>query len=358
MKFLLPASASIVVVALVIGLESRSSFLASEPRDPAPHAKAMAGIFAPGRVEGASRELELRSALLGRVANIAVKEGDWVAKGHLLLHTDQGQYLAAVHLAEAQVRAAEAEHARLISGSHEQERRHAAGNHEAKVAQLQQAQRTWERFSQLSAGGAVTQQDTEFRQSELRVLEAEAAAAEAHVRLLDAAPRPDELAVCRANIEAAQARLEMAHCRLADTELRAAIEGQVLRIEVHEGEIVGPASPLPAVTLADTSQLRVRAFVDEYDATRIASGMPATITVDGIADREFRGRVTELSSIMRRKQLRTNQPDERLDADAREVFIALDGETGLMVGLRVDVAIGPPQDLPAEAGEPSASSAP
>jgi multidrug resistance efflux pump len=261
------------------------------------------------------------------------------------LCTVQSEYLAAVHLAEAQVRAAEAQHAQLLTGSHEEERRHAAANLDAKLAQLQQAQRTWQRFSQLSAGGAVTQQDTDLRQSELRVLEAEAAAAEARVRQLNAAPRPDELDISQANIEAARARLEMAQCRLADTELRAALSGQVLRIDVHEGEVVAPDSPQPAVTMADTSQLRVRAFIDEYDAMGISPGAPATITVDGLSDREFRGQVTEVSPIMRRKQLRTYQPEERLDTDTREVLIALEGETDLIIGMRVEVMIGPQREI-------------
>ncbi len=342
MKLLLLASASILVAALVIGLELRSNHPATNPADRNANGKATTTIVAPGRVEGASREVELRPELMGRVAKVAAKVGDRVAKGDLLLHTDQSQYLAAVHLAEAQLRAAEAQHARLLNGSHQEERRNAAAIHEAKIAQLQQAQRTWQRFSQLSAGGAVTQQDTELRQSELRVLEAEAAAAEASVRLLNAPPRPDELDISQANIAAAQARLDMARCQLAATELRAPITGQVLRIGVHEGEIVGPASPQPAITVADTSRLRVRAFVDEYDAMHLSAGMPATVTVDGMSNSHFRGSVTELSPIMQRKQLRTNQPDERLDTDIREVFIALEPETKLVVGLRVEVLIGPP----------------
>jgi ABC exporter DevB family membrane fusion protein len=338
-------------MALIVGLESRSNHLASSPRDPATPAKAVSGIFAPGRVEGATREVELRPALMGRVAKIAVKEGNWVTKGDLLLSTVQSQYVAAVHLAEAQLRAAEAQHGRLLTGSHEEERRHAAANLEAKLAQLQQAQRTWQRFSQLSAGGAVTQQDTDLRQSELHVLEAEVAAAEARVRLLNAAPRPDELDIARANIEAARARLEMAQSRLADTELRAPLTGQVLRIDVHEGEIVGPDSPQPAVTMADTRQLRVRAFVDEYDAMAIRPGAAATISVDGLADREFRGRVAEISPTMRRKQLRTYQPEERLDTDTREVVIALEAGIDLVMGLRVDVLIELPHELPQQTGK-------
>ena len=347
MKYLIPAAAFISALILIIALESRSNHLASGPGDQATHASVVPTIFAPGRVEGATREIELRPALMGRVAKIAVKEGEWVTKGDLLLCTVQSQYAAAVHLAEAQLRAAEARHAQLISGSHEEDRRHAAANLEAKLAQLQQAQRTWQRFSQLSAGGAVTQQDTEFRQSELRVLEAEVSAAEARVRLVNAAPRSDELDISQANIEAARAQLEMAQSHLADTELRATQSGQVLRIDVHEGEVVAPDSPQPAVTMADTTQLRVRAFVDEYDALGIRPGATATITVDGRADRGFRGRVTEVSPIMRQKQVRTYQPEERLDTDTREIFVTLEDASSLIVGLRVNVLLeASPRDSP------------
>ena len=323
------AAAVVVIVTLVVGLESRSNPSVAYPPDRTLTGGPKACIFASGRVEGASSEVELRPELMGRVAKIFVKDGVRVRKGDPLLFTNQSQYLSSVHLAEAQLRAATAEYAKLVKGSHDEERRHATANLDAKVAQFQQAQRTSQRFSQLSAGGAVTQQDTELRQSALRVLEAEVAAAEARVRLLNAAPRPDELDICRANIEAAQARLEMARCQLETTELRATIDGQVLRIDVHEGEIVSPNSPQPAVTIADTSQLRVCAFVDEYDATRIQTGMPATITVDGITDRQFRGQITELSPMMRRKYLRSDKPDERLDTDTRRGFCHARGRNGI-----------------------------
>jgi hypothetical protein len=50
---------------------------------------------------------------------------------------------------------------------------------------------------------------------------------------------------------------------------------------------------------------------------------------------------------MRRKQLRTNDPNERIDTDTREVFITLEEtETGLVVGIRVDVVIHPEDNDP------------
>jgi hypothetical protein len=115
----------------------------------------------------------------------------------------------------------------------------------------------------------------------------------------------------------------------------------VLEVHAKRGELAGPNTPEPAVILADTSRLRVRAFVEEMDAPRVRVGMRATVTTDGLPGKEFLGRISRISPRMTHKQIWTDAPTERQDTKSREVWIDLDTHESLIIGLRADVLIDP-----------------
>ena len=60
-------------------------------------------IFAAGRIEAATPEIELRGRLRGRVAEILVREGQTVEGGDILLRIEDQLYHEEVHLAAAEL---------------------------------------------------------------------------------------------------------------------------------------------------------------------------------------------------------------------------------------------------------------
>jgi multidrug resistance efflux pump len=298
-------------------------------------------ICAPGRIEGRTEEIELRPRLLGRVAGVLVKEGQTVKKDDVLVALDDAEYRHAVALAAAEVRLAEARLERRINGARQEERDEARSLADARRAELEAAELSWKRIEQLSRKQTVSQQEADDSRTRVAALRSELAAARAHVQLLDAPARPDEILMDRAQVEAARARLELANVQLERTNLRAPCDAQILRVDVESGELASPESPDAAVILVDTSRYRVRAFVEEMDAPRVRPGMEATIYADGMPECELRGHVAHSSPRMTRKQLYTDDPAERYDTKTREVWIDLEPSQPLVVGLRVDVVITP-----------------
>jgi multidrug resistance efflux pump len=133
--------------------------------------------------------------------------------------------------------------------------------------------------------------------------------------------------------------MDLARVELDRTTLRATGPAQVLKINVEQGELSGPDAAEPAIVLADTRRYRVRAFVEELDAPRVALGMKAVVVADGLPDQQLVGRVSKLSPRMTAKQIWSDDPAERYDTKAREVWLDLDTSSPLVVGLRVDVRI-------------------
>jgi len=333
--FAIAGAALVALLVFVIDAQSRAPVVHSR-LDPA-----TLSIYAPGRVEGAGPETELRPQLAGRVVRVLVKEGDVVEENQVLLQLDDRRYRLAVALAAAEVELAEAQLERLLNGAHQDERSEAAALFRAKQAELERARLAWQRLSELRRAQAISQQEADNQRTLVETLQAEVAAAKARLDHLEAAARPHDVRIAKARIEAARARWELAQVDLERTDLRAASRGQVLDVGVEPGELAGPETPQPVIVTADTisGPLHVRAFVEELDAPRVRVGMTATVTADGLPGREFRGRVVRLSPRMGRKQVRSDRPAERFDTKTREVWIELESAECLVVGLPVDVVI-------------------
>lgn len=298
-------------------------------------------IFALGRVEGITPEIELRSQLAGRIVELPIEEGQFVEQGQVLLVLDDRQYRYEVAAATAAVELARANLMHLINGAHPKDRAEAAALYRAKLGKLELANLAWKRISELFDANAVSQQQADDQRGQVVVLTAEVDAAKARLDQIEAEARTDEIRMDEARIQAAEAQLELAKVQFERTRILAPGRGQILEVDVEVGELTGPESAQPAIVMVDTTKLQVRAFVEEIDAPRIKVGMAATVRTDGLPGREFKGRVIRLSSRMGRKQLWSDRPAERYDTKTREIWIELEQGESLVVGLRVDVMIDP-----------------
>ena len=329
--------AAIIGLGFVIDAESRSKSGQTAPST----AVEPAEVHAPGRVEGATEEIDLRAQLFGLVDEVLVHEGQTVAAGAPLIRLDGAKQEYECAAAEADLAAAEAELERLTNGARDEERREAAANVAALGAQLAGLRQRHQRMSALRRRGATTEQELDDLDTEINRFTAQLDAARARHELLEAPARDDEVRRARAKVAAAEAQHKLAHHECEKTTLRAPHSVQVLGVNVHAGELNDPESSEPALIVADTSKLYVRAYIDEFDAPRVHKGMKARVTADGLADREVHGTVVRLAPRMTQKPLRTDDPLERFDTKVREVWIELDGAdtANLVVGLPVDVVL-------------------
>ena len=337
MRFILLAAGVTVVVVLGLLIDAQSRTPVDRPAGQSEPQT----IFASGRIEGTTPEIELRPRLSGRIVELLVEEGQVVRKGVVLLRLDDEQYRHQVALAAADLALAEAQLDRLLNGARSQQRAEAAALYRAKLAELERGELSWRRISDLRRARAVSQQEADDQRTLVASLTSQVAAAKARLELLEAPARPDEVQMDKARIEAAKAQLELVKVQHERTNLRAPSGGQVLKLHVEPGELTGPTSVEPAVVMADTSRYHVRAYVEELDAPRVRLGMTARIVADGLPDRNLKGRVIRLSPRMSRKELFSDDPTERYDTKTREVWIELEAAADLVVGLRVDVMIDP-----------------
>jgi RND family efflux transporter MFP subunit len=169
----------------------------------------------------------LSSPIAGRVAQVAVEEGDPVAAGALLAVVEDPALPAGAAEARAAIASATA----------------------TKTA----AQADVARQQHLVEGGVGARRDLD-----------------------DATAK---LASANAELAAATARAGLADRNLARRDLRAPYAGVVLHVTRRVGESVDGTSATPIVEVADISQLELRAQVPPAALATLTDGMPATVSI-------------------------------------------------------------------------------
>jgi ABC exporter DevB family membrane fusion protein len=298
-------------------------------------------VAAPGRVEPLSEEIDVAAEVSGRIRELLVEEGDRVESGQVIARLAGDDHAARVASAHASVAIASAELDRLVNGARQEERREATAAASQADAQLRHAERELDRRRGLAAEGVISREELDRAERDVDVARARAAELRERAALVGAAARADELARARASLDLARARLAEALAILDKTVVRSPIAGVVLRRHRQAGEHVSVEASQGSllVTVADTSVLHVRVDVDERDVARLRVGQPAFVTADAYPGQRLGGHVVRVGQLLGRKNLRTDEPTERVDTKVLETLVELDAGVRLPVGLRVDAFI-------------------
>lgn len=296
-------------------------------------------IVAAGLVEPLSEEVKVGAELDGTLARVAVEEGQAVRRGQVLAVLVNGDYAARVQMAEAAILERQAELDRLQNGTRTQERREADATVREAEAVLENARIERSRREGLLARGAISRTEFDSADREYRVATARVEAARERAALAHEGYRAEEKRRAEAELARAKGQLAEARALLGKTIITSPLDGVVLRKKLRAGESVSSNATTPIVVLGDLSRLRVRVDVDETDVGRLAVGQPAYVTADAYGTRKFTGRVVKIGQILGRKNVRTDEPTERVDKKILETLVELDGGQSLPVGLRVDAFI-------------------
>ena len=298
-------------------------------------------VGGPGRVEPATENIALGSELSGKLRSVNVEEGDSIRKGQVLAVLENDDYRAQVASAEAQVEQKEATLRKVINGARRQERLEAASTVRASEAVMNNARSEMERRQKLYAAGVISREEAERYAREYDVARAQYQEAFEHHSLVDDHAREEDRTAAEADLQLARAQLEEARARYEKTLIKSPIDGTVLRKHHRNGESVSNSStvPDPIVTIGNKNVLRVRVEVDETEVSKVEVGQKAYVTADAYGKKKFWGRVVRVGQQLGRKNVRTDEPTEKVDSKVLETLVELEPGSDLPVGLRVDAFI-------------------
>jgi ABC exporter DevB family membrane fusion protein len=300
-------------------------------------------IAGPGRVEPSSEDIKIGSELSGRLKSVNVEEGDAIQRGQVLAELENADYRAQVESARANVIAKQAVLRKVINGARRQERDEARSSVNEAKAVMENAKSELHRRQELFSAGVVSREELERYAREADVAQAKYEAAVQQHALVDDRAREEDQSFAEADLQLAQAQLDEVQARYDKTFIRSPIDGTVLRKHHRSGESVSNSStvPDPVLTIGDRKTLRVRVDVDETDVSKVNVGQKAYVTADAFGKQKFWGHVVRVGQQLGPKNVRTDEPTEKVDTKILETLVELDPGSHLPDGLRVDAFIVP-----------------
>jgi HlyD family secretion protein len=265
-------------------------------------------VSGPGHVVP-EKQVEMSSGVMGRIEHLAVREGDWVHAGDLLLQIDSTQFSARVRETRSSLDAARS-------------------NVTLQESRLARLELELNRQKELRSNQLVSEKELERIETDVKVVRAEVSSA-------------------RHRVMEMEARLASARDDLEKTTITAPLSGIVSSLKVEEGEIaiVGtmnyPGTVL--MTISDLSQMEVEAEIDETDILDVALGQRATVHVDALGDSTLEGTVVDIASSAHTVGLGTME-----EATNFMVRVRIEGERiPLKPGMsaNVDIEVGAKPDV-------------
>lgn len=220
-------------------------------------------------------EVIISSDVSGEIIEMAVKEGDYVKQGDLLLKINPDLVESALGRAEAALNTAKANHAS------------SQARFAQSKAQFVNAKASFERNEKLYKDKVISDAEFDNATSSFEVAQAEVSAAQ------------QSMQAALFNIRSAEASLKEARENLGRTSIYAPMDGTIINLSKEKGErVVGTAqmAGTEILTVANLYTMEVDVDVNENDIVRVSKNDTVLIEVDAYLERKFKGLVTEIAN--------------------------------------------------------------
>lgn len=328
-------------------------------------------ISALGRLEPQGEVIKVASpSTLGtsRIVKLMVKEGDIVKRGQVIAILDSyDRSVAALLQAQSQAQESERNLAKVRAGAKSGDIAAQEGNVlsaaanikslEANAnrirAELEIAGRDYNRFLQVYKEGAISQTVLDGYRIKVETLQGQFFQAQQQIQqaqfqlrqsqgLLSSVRevRPTDVQFAEAQLQTAIVNVKRAEVDLDLSQVRAPIDGQVLKVNSKTGEFVSQTNGV--IDLGNTSQMYVVAEIYETDIGKIKIGQKATIESEAF-EGEITGKVDSIGLKIAKNDVLGTDPAAKTDVRIIEVKIKLDdskkvsGLTNLQVRVKVEV---------------------
>lgn len=246
-------------------------------------------VVAIGRIEPVAK-VDIKSKANGIIKDIKPQAGDLVNEGQILVELDKDNLTARLREARAALLGAQA-NAKAAQAELEKNKIEAEG------VDVEFNKRSLERSEKLFKDGLIPQQKHDDARMAVDLAENRQRAAQSQLLVTQA-----RVAQAQAAIAQAEATVERAQEELDNATIRSPIKGMVLSRDLELGSPVSSILNMGAgatlvMVLGDISEVFVRGKVDEADIGLVRLNQPARIKVETFKDRQFEGRVTQISPL-------------------------------------------------------------
>ncbi|RFC68620.1 MULTISPECIES: HlyD family secretion protein [Mesorhizobium] len=287
--------------------------------------------LAVGYVEG--EFVRLAPIETAHVQTVAVRRGDRVEPGQIIVRLEDTDVRIAVAQAEAALAQAEAQLADLKIGKRPEEIDVLAAALNSAEAEHEEAGRVLERTQDLFGRGTATQAQLDTAKTQLQVTAAAIGQAKANLAVANLPARQETIRAAEEAVKQASAALEEAHWRQSKRSLIAPSAGRVDDVIRDPGDIAGPSAPV--LSILPDGAVKLKVYVPEPDFSKLKLGGKLTVRCDGCGN----GLTATISYVSPDPEF---TPPVIYSLETRQKLVYLiearpDGDTRLKPGQIVDV---------------------
>jgi HlyD family secretion protein len=288
----------VTTIAIVAAVVLLASFMSREPAVPVRAVNAQRGtirsvVSTNGKVEPL-QNFEAHAPAGTTVKKILVREGDQVKKGQVLVQLDDAQARSQAARAQAQVLAAKADLNAIQKGGNREEVLTLESQITKARTDCDTAQRNLDALRRLREQGAASPGEIKNADDQLKRAKADLDLLLQKQKNRYSQPEIDRVEGQKSEAQAAYSATEDL---LSQLNIRAPFDGIVYSLPVQQGAYLNPGDLV--LEEADLSKVRVRAFVDEPDVGRLASGDKIEVTWDALPERTWEGAVSVIPAVIK-----------------------------------------------------------
>ena len=227
--------------------------------------------------------------LAGRVAEIYVKEGDYVYKGQRLAKIYSSTAKATLSKAKEMKNVAASQNKKVERGTREELIKTAQNMVDQAKAAEEITRKTFERLDNLFKEGVVSEQKRDEAKAALDAATAAVATAMSQLELAKNGPQEEDKEASRGMENVAEASVKEVEALLEDEYLVAPCSGEVSSIYPHEGELVIMGAPI--VTISKMNDIWATFNVREERLNDLTMGKEIDVMIPALNNKEVKMKV-------------------------------------------------------------------
>ena len=313
-----------------------------------------------GLVEPATEIMNIGTSISGTVQSISVKEGQLLKKGDILFTIDQRDTMAQLGAAKAKLEVATRKVEQLKSMPRVEDVDRAKAIVAQRQSAVDDATLRLQRLNAVEDQSAISANEKPTRMFELNLTTSRLAEAQSELAKLMKGTYPEDLAVAVAEAKVADADVGMLQTDLAQSEVKAPIDGTVLRVNARAGEFAAAGTLREGlVVMGQLTPLHIRVDVDELDAWRFDPKGKAVAVLRGGKIVEFPIEYVRTVPVVIPKRTLTGENSERIDTRVMEMIYRFQQDNpqvlpGQLLDVYIDSgSIASPTTQPAQTLQPS-----
>lgn len=204
-------------------------------------------------------------------------------------------------------------------------------------ALLDESKAQYDMVSNLANPRAISKEEQDKRLYGHQQAEAEFKEAEAQFLKVKSGAWQPELEIAEHEVEQVKAEKGAIELEIQRTFIKSPLDGTVLKINIHEGEVLDPNKT--AMILGNIDELFLRVSIDQFNVMMFCPKCPAVAFRQGDHSKGFPLKFVNIEPIMVPKKYLTNDVNEKVDSQVFEIVYRIAKNDALIIGEQMDVYI-------------------